>query len=111
MEMTVRSDMVNGVDVCHGGIIFTLADTAMALAVNSHNERALAAHAEIDWLSPVPLGANLTATATHVVRRGRSAVNDVSVVDETGTLVATFRGRTRSVGCTIIPDEAITPPG
>lgn len=105
LQMTVRADMLNGLDTCHGGIIFTLADAAMALASNSHNERAFAVNADIDWLSPVALGTVLTATASQTVVRGRTAVNDVTVTDEAGTIVATFRGRTRTVGGVVVPVE------
>jgi acyl-CoA thioesterase len=98
IEMTVRPDMVNGLDTCHGGVIFTLADSAMAVASNSSNERSFAIHADIDWLNPGQVGSVLTATAHQTTRRGRTAVNDVTVIDDGGTVVAMFRGRTRSVG-------------
>ncbi len=104
--MTVRADMTNGHSVCHGGLIFTLADTAMAFASNSHNEEALAAAAAIDFLAPAPLGAVLTAVATEQTLRGRSGIYDVTVSDHTGATIALFRGRTRKVGRVIVqPDR------
>ena len=97
MTMTVRPDMVNGLDVCHGGLIFTLADSAMAFSSNCGNEKALAVNAEIDWVSPGRVGDVLTATAEQQHRRGRNAITDVTVTDQTGRTVALFRGRVRFV--------------
>lgn len=97
VSMTIRDDMVNGLDVCHGGIIFALADSAMAFASNSYNQYAIAVHADIDWVNPGRRGAVLTATATERSKRGRNAITDVVVADDDGTLVAHFRGRTRLI--------------
>lgn len=97
VAMTVRDDMVNGLDVCHGGLIFALADSAMAFASNSYNRYAIAAHADIDWVNPGRRGARLTATATERNRRGRSAITDVVVTDDRGETIAHFRGRTRLI--------------
>ncbi len=97
LSMTVRPDMVNGLDVCHGGLIFSLADSAMAFSSNSSNRYALATQAEIDWVRPARLGAVLTATAVQQHQRGRTAITDVAVTDGQGELVALFRGRTRQV--------------
>jgi acyl-CoA thioesterase len=97
LRMEVRPDMVNGLDVCHGGVVFTLADSAMAYSSNSFNQRALATNAEIDWIGPASTGSVLTATATQRHQRGRAAITDVEVVDETGSVVAMFRGRTLQV--------------
>lgn len=96
-RMTVRPDMVNGLDVCHGGLIFTLADSAMAFASNSYNDYDISIHADIDWLRPAHRGDVLTATATNAARQGRTSVHDVLVVNHEGTTVATFRGRTRRI--------------
>ena len=97
VTMTVGPDMVNGLDVCHGGIIFTLADSAMAFATNAANQYALATNAEIDWVRPGRLGSILTATATQHHQRGRNAITDVVVTDEDGAVIALMRGRTRAV--------------
>lgn len=94
VRMTVRPDMVNGLDVCHGGVVFTLADSAMAYSSNSFNRRAVATQAEVDWVAPGRVGMVLTATAVERHHRGRSAITDVEVVDDEGRTVALFRGRT-----------------
>lgn len=97
LTMVVRPDMVNGLEVCHGGFIFTLADSAMAFSSNSFNHYAIATHADIDWVSPGRLGATLTATATQSYSRGRNAITEVVVQDETGEVIAHSRGRTRRI--------------
>lgn len=97
VQMQVRSDMVNGLNVCHGGLIFSLADSAMAFSSNSTNQYAIATNAEVDWVSPGKLGATLTATAVEQFSKGRNAVTDVVVTDEAGSTIALFRGRTRLI--------------
>lgn len=103
--MTVRSDMVNGLGVCHGGLLFTLADTAMAFASNAYGEAAFAIHAEIDWLLPTREGQVVVAAAHEIAKPGRTAVHDVEITAD-GEVVAIFRGRTRSVGRKVNPDAA-----
>jgi acyl-CoA thioesterase len=95
--LTVRDDMTNGLGVCHGGIIFTLADAAMAYASNAGNERSLATSATVDFVAPAHVGQTLTALATQISKPGRSAIHDAMVRTEDGTVVATFRGRTLSL--------------
>ncbi|MEM9655978.1 MAG: hotdog fold thioesterase, partial [Actinomycetota bacterium] len=97
VRMVVGPDMVNGLNVCHGGLIFSLADSAMAFLSNAGNRYAIATNAEIDWVNPGRLGATLTATAEERFARGRLAVADAVVTDETGTTIALFRGRTRLI--------------
>lgn len=105
VSMEVRADMCNGYDVCHGGMTFTLADTAMAFASGSHNESALAVAASIDFLSPVRRGAMLRATAEERWLKGRTGLYDVRVELDDGTLVAVFHGRTvRAGGAVIVHD-------
>lgn len=89
----VRSNMLNGHNVCHGGLIFTLADTAFAFACNSYNKVTLAAGASIEFLRPAKLGDRLTATATERHRGRRSAIYDVVVTNQDAVDVAIFRGR------------------
>ncbi|PPL18814.1 hydroxyphenylacetyl-CoA thioesterase PaaI [Microterricola pindariensis] len=96
ITMVVRDDMLNGFDVMHGGLIFSLADTAFAVACNETDEVTLAAGAEISFLRPVRVGQELTATALRRTRAGRSGIYDVQVVDEAGHVVAEFRGRSRT---------------
>lgn len=93
VRMTVREDMLNGHRVCHGGLMFTLADSAFAFACNSHGASALAAAASIDFLLPVRGGDVLTAIATEVWRGGRSGLTEVIVTNQDGVRVAMFRGR------------------
>ena len=98
VSMAVREDMVNGWDLCHGGLIAALADSAFALACNSHGGVVVAAGFDIIFLEPGRLGDELVATAQERSLRGRSGVYDVSVVRAAdGTPVAEFRGRSRIV--------------
>jgi acyl-CoA thioesterase len=96
VEMTVTEHMTNGFDVCHGGVIFTLADTAMAFASNSRGGTHLAAHANIEWLAPARRGDQLRAEANEIHLRGRSAVFDITVHGPDG-VIALFRGQTRKI--------------
>jgi acyl-CoA thioesterase len=97
--MAVRPDMVNGWDICHGGLIATLADTAFAVACNAGGEVTVAAGFDISFLEPGRLGDRLVARAREVSRRGRSGIYDVTVVREPdGVVLAEFRGRSRSTG-------------
>jgi len=97
-SMKVRPDMVNGHGICHGGYIFTLADTAFAFACNTYDDVTVAAGADISFLEPVHEDALLTATAVELARRGRSGLYDVTVRTDDGIVVAEFRGRSRSLG-------------
>lgn len=100
LRMTVRQDMVNGHDIGHGGLTFTLADSAFAFACNSYNRRAVAAGAEIRFHRPTRLGDVLVATGTERTRDGRDAVYDV-VVRRGDEVVAEFIGRSREIGGTL----------
>ena len=95
-HMTVTDDMQNGFGICHGGILFALADTAFAFACNSGEQVTVAATASMDFLVPVVPGDQLTAVAE--VRRagGRTGVYDITVYDQTGATVALFRGRSHA---------------
>lgn len=93
VAMTVRSDMVNGHGICHGGIIFTLADSAFAFACNSFGEAMVAAGASIEFLAPTPAGERVLATASAVSRTQRHGIYDVTVTKMSGEVVAHFRGR------------------
>jgi len=96
--MTVRDDMVNGHRICHGGYVFTLADTAFAFACNTYDDRTVAAGADVSFLAPVESGERLVAVAAERSRRGRSGIYDVTVTRADGAVVAEFRGRSRSLG-------------
>lgn len=96
-RMPVRDDMVNGLDVCHGGLLFALADTAFAFACNAYNRQAFAASASIDFLRPAMLGDTLCARATEEYRGRKGAYYNVQVENQHGDVVALFRGRSTSV--------------
>jgi acyl-CoA thioesterase len=97
LRMTVRDDMVNGHDIGHGGLTFTLADSAFAFACNSYNRRTVAAGAEVRFRAPTRAGDVLVATAIERERAGRDGTYDVTVTAG-GIVVATFVGRCREVG-------------
>lgn len=96
VTMTVRDDMLNGHRILHGGLVFTLADTAFAMACNEEGSVTVSSGAEITFLAPTLPGQTLTATAALRSRRGRSGIYDVEVRSETG-LVAEFRGHSRTM--------------
>lgn len=91
--MTVDERMINGYEVCHGGYVFTLADSAFAFACNGYDRVTLAAGASIEFLRPARLGDRLTARAREINRGRRSGVYDVEVQNQDGKTVAVFRGR------------------
>jgi acyl-CoA thioesterase len=91
--MTVREDMVNGHDLCHGGLVATLADTAFAYACNAYNEVTVASGFDINLVAGGRLGDRLTAVAVEVAKSGRTGVYDVAVRNAHGEAVAAFRGR------------------
>ncbi len=97
MTMTVREDMLNGHGTCHGGHIFTLADSTFAFACNSHNKVSVAASADISFLRPARLGDTLTARGREIYLEGRNGIYDVEVLNEAGEVVAQFRGKSRTV--------------
>lgn len=100
MSMTVRQDHLNGHGTCHGGVIFTLADSAFAFACNSHNKTTVAQHGSVSFLAPGRVGDQLIATAREVALAGRSGVYDVSVARADGTVIAEFRGLSRTISGT-----------
>lgn len=106
MSMSVQDWMLQGHDVCHGGYLFALADTAMAFASNSRNDVHLALNANIDFLRPANLGDTLTAVASEGNRTRRTGMYDVTIVNGEGKAVAHFRGRTYGVGGSVIRDDA-----
>jgi acyl-CoA thioesterase len=91
--MLVRADMVNGHRVCHGGIVFALADSAFAFACNSYNESTVAVAGAIDFLSGAREGDELTAEARELWRTRRNGIYEISVCNQRGERVALFRGR------------------
>ena len=102
--MTVRDDMVNGFGICHGGIVFTLADTAFAFACNAWNRETRSVAASIDWLAPVSAGERLTAHAAADTRAGRHGYFRVRVTNADGEPVALFSGHAVSRDAALLPD-------
>lgn len=92
-KMRVREDMVNGHAVCHGGLVFTLADTAFAFACNAYGQKAVAASAQIEFIRPAVSGDELTAVASEDFRGRRTGYYAVTVRNQNSEVVALFRGR------------------
>jgi acyl-CoA thioesterase len=97
ITMTVTERMVNGHKLCHGGYIFTLADSAFAFACNTYNQRTVAQHCAVTFLSSAKLGDKLVARAVERQRSGRSGIYDVTVTREEGNVIAEFRGHSRTI--------------
>ncbi|OWQ91470.1 phenylacetic acid degradation protein PaaD [Roseateles aquatilis] len=93
LSMTVREDMLNGFDICHGGFVTTLADSCFAFACNSYNEMTVASGFAIDIVAPSRLGDVLTAHADEVSQAGRTGVYDITITNQRDQLIAVFRGR------------------
>ena len=104
IAMTIDERMVNGHGICHGGYIFTLADSAFAFACNSYNRLTVAQHNSIDFLRPGRQGERLVAVAREVSRSGRSGVYDAEVRSN-DVLIAVFRGLSREIGGTHFDEE------
>ena len=104
LGMVVTDDMLNGFGTCHGGILFTFADTALSCVCNSHNQRSVAHHCSIVFLRPGKLGEHLVATATERSRIGRIGIYDVSVVDESGAVIGEFFGHAREIEGKVVND-------
>ena len=92
-EMRVRQDMLNGHEICHGGFVATLADTAFAFACNSYNEVSVASSFSIELLAASREGDVLSADCTEASRAGRTGLYDATVTNQRGERVAMFRGR------------------
>ena len=107
VEMPVRADMLNGFDICHGGFITTLGDTAFAYACNSYNEMTVASGLSVDFVAPGRPGDVLVAEAREVSQAGRTGVYDVTISNQKGEVIALFRGRSyRMKGKPTVPDQA-----
>jgi acyl-CoA thioesterase len=104
MAMTVLQSMSNGHGTCHGGFLFTFADSAFAFACNSHGQRNVAQQCSISYVAPGRLGMRLIAEAVERQRGERSGITDVTIRDEAGTIIAEFRGHSRTVPGSLLPD-------
>jgi acyl-CoA thioesterase len=97
LRMPVREEMLNGLRMCHGGIIFTLADSAFAFACNSHNVITVAAACQVEFLRPAKPGDSLVAEAVERYLGGRNGIYDATVLNQDGQTVALFRGKSHSL--------------
>jgi acyl-CoA thioesterase len=102
MRMQVRKFHLNGHGICHGGFIFTLADSTFAFACNSHNQNAVAAAASIEFLKPAKLGDVLTSTGVEQVLVGRHGVYDMTVRNQHDEVIALFRGKSAQIAGTVV---------
>ncbi len=104
ISMTVRADMLNGLAICHGGLITTLADSTFAYACNAYNDLTVASGFDVNLMSSARQGDVLTATATEVARTRRTGLYDIDVRDQNGKRIASFRGRSSTMlGKLIVP--------
>ncbi len=104
VSMRIRPDMVNGHRICHGGLIFALADSAFAFACNSYGENTVAAGAAIEFLAPGREGDVLRAIATERWRAGRAGIYEIEVQNQRDEIVALFRGRSHQIAGRLIDD-------
>ena len=104
VTMRVRADMVNGHGICHGGLIFALADSAFAFACNSHGNNTVAAGAAIEFLAPGREGDLLTASASERWRVGRSGIYEIEVRNDRDEAIALFRGRSHQVAGRLVDE-------
>ena len=102
LRMTVRADMMNGHAIGHGGLVFTLADSAFAYACNSYNHNTVASGCTIEFLAPCHEGDVLVAAATERMQVGRSGVYDIDVKNQKGETIALFRGKSMRVKGSVI---------
>ena len=105
LSMPVTETMANGYGICHGGYIFTLADSAFAFACNTYDAKTVAQSCAVTFLKPVRAGQRLVAHALERAREGRSGLYDGTVRGEDGEAVAEFRGQSRTLPAAILPER------
>ena len=103
--MTVRDDMVQGHGTCHGGYLFTLADSAFAVACNTYNQVTIGLGCSIDYIAPALMGDTLNASCVEQSRGGRTGNYDVRVENQNGQLIALFHGKSYKVQGTVLAQE------
>ncbi len=103
--MVVREDMVNGFDVCHGGLLVALGDTAFAFACNAYNDISVAASVQSEFLRPARRGDVLTARAVEEYRGRKTGYYTVEIRNQDGELVTLFRGRSAATGTPLLPSR------
>ncbi|MFM8588954.1 MAG: hydroxyphenylacetyl-CoA thioesterase PaaI [Limnohabitans sp.] len=104
MQMEVKELHLNGHRICHGGFIFTLADSTFAFACNSYNRNAVAAGCSIEFLRPGKLGDVLTCVGVEQTLSGRHGIYDMQVTNQDGEVVAMFRGKSAQIQGTVFPE-------
>ena len=104
LRMPIKAMHLNGHQICHGGFIFTLADTTFAFACNSHNKNAVAAGCSIEFLKPVREGDVLTCEGLEQTLSGRHGIYDMRVQNQHGEVVALFRGKSAQIAGTVFPE-------
>jgi acyl-CoA thioesterase len=104
LRMPIEAQHLNGHQICHGGFIFTLADTTFAFACNSHNKNAVAAGCSIEFLKPVHQGDVLTCEGREQILSGRHGIYDMKVQNQHGEVVALFRGKSAQIAGTVFPE-------
>ena len=104
MRMTVAERHLNGHKICHGGFIFTLADSTFAFACNSRNRVTVAAGCSIEFLKPGQPGDVLTCEGVEQILQGRHGIYDMKVSNQRGEVVAMFRGKSAQLAGSVIPD-------
>ncbi len=108
LAMTVTERMVNGHKICHGGFIFTLADSTFAFACNTYNQRTVAQHCAVTFLTAARLNDKLVARGVERQRIGRSGIYDITVTREDGSIVAEFRGHSRTIEGELLPGVKVS---
>lgn len=101
-SMVVRENMTNGHKVCHGGVLFSLADNAFAWACNSRNVISFAQSAAISFISPAKIGEKVTAYAHEEANEGRTGIYTVKITAEDGRTIAVFQGLSRTAGGKVV---------
>ena len=105
MRMVVQPLHLNGHRICHGGFVFTLADSTFAFACNSHNRNAVAAGCSIEFLRPSHEGDVLTCEGLEQTLSGRHGIYDMKVTNQRGEVVAMFRGKSAVIPGQVFPEE------
>ena len=97
LSLKIKEQHINGHGICHGGIIFTLSDSAFAFACNSRNAASVAQHASVTFIKPAELGDKLFATAKEISLVKRNGIYDVTVTNQNAHVIAEFRGYSRTI--------------
>jgi acyl-CoA thioesterase len=106
MSMAIRPEFLNGHQICHGGLIFTLADSTFAFACNTYNINTVASGCTIEFLRPVEGGDELTAEAVEQVLSGRHGIYDIRIQNRAGETVAMFRGKSAQIKGAVLPENS-----